>query len=77
MVTIHRIGRLKICVYADHAPPHFHVRAPGVEARIDLASLREIESTLPRRELVKAIEWAMANRNLIEAEWNELNERED
>jgi len=73
MVTIHRIGNLSISVYADHAPPHFHVYAPGTESRIDLATLAEIEGDVPRKALAKAIAWAMENRNLIETEWNRLN----
>jgi len=27
--TIYRDGKMKISVYADHAPVHFHVRTPG------------------------------------------------
>ena len=73
MVTIHRIGRITISVYADHAPPHFHVYGPGTEARVDLATMAEIESSMPRKELAKAIAWALENRDQIETEWNRLN----
>lgn len=73
MVTIHRIGSLTISVYADHAPPHFHVYGVDAESRVDLRTLREIEGNLPRRELARAIAWALENRARIEAEWNRLN----
>lgn len=73
MVTIHRIGNLTISVYADHAPPHFHVYGRGAESRIDLATMLEIEGNLPRQALAKAMEWALENQKVIEAEWNRLN----
>ena len=39
MNTIYRSGKLKISVYADHAPPHFHVRTPEGDSTVDLQSL--------------------------------------
>lgn len=73
MNTIYRDGKLKISVYADHAPPHFHVRTPQGDSAIDLATMAEIAGAADRKLLAKAIAWAFANRPLIEAEWKKLN----
>lgn len=73
MVTIKRLGRLTISVYADHALPHFHVYGVDAESRVDLVTLKEIEGNLARKELMKAIEWALEHRGEIEVEWNRLN----
>ena len=58
MNTIYRDGNVKISVYADHAPVHFHVRTPDGDSAVALA---------------KAIDWAWANKPLIPAEWDKLN----
>lgn len=73
MNTIYREGRLKISVYADHAPPHFHVRTPDGDSTVDLETLAETAGNANRKLLVRAIAWALANRPLIEAEWKKLN----
>jgi hypothetical protein len=39
MNTIYRSGKLKISVYADHAPPHFHVRTSEGDVTVDLQAL--------------------------------------
>lgn len=73
MNTIYRNGKMKISVYADHAPPHFHVRTPDGDSAVDLATMMELPGCANRKLLAKAIAWALANRSLIEAEWNQLN----
>ncbi|MDD2611020.1 MAG: DUF4160 domain-containing protein [Giesbergeria sp.] len=73
MNTIYRDGKMKISVYADHAPPHFHVRTPDGDSAVDLATMMELAGCANRKLLAKAIAWALANRSLIEAEWNQLN----
>lgn len=73
MNTIYRDGKLKISVYADHAPPHFHVRTPEGDSAVDLATLTEFAGSANRKLLARAIAWALANRPLIEAEWKKLN----
>ncbi len=75
MVTLYRIGKLRISVYADHAPPHFHVRTPEGDSVVDLASLREVAGNANRKALSQAIAWALQpeNRHLLERTWGELN----
>lgn len=73
MNTIYRDGKMKISVYADHAPVHFHVRTPDGDSAVDLASMAEIAGCANRKQLARAIAWALANRELIQAEWDKLN----
>lgn len=73
MNTLYRDGKLKIKVYADHNPPHFHVMTPDGESLIDLATLAEIQAGANRKLLAKAMSWAAAHRAELEAEWQRLN----
>jgi len=73
VITLYREGNLKISVYADHNPPHFHVVTPEGESVVDLSTMMEIRSGANRKLVVKAIQWALKNQPLIEAEWNRLN----
>ena len=76
MNTIYRDGKMKISVYADHAPPHFHVRTPEGDSAVDLATMNALAGRANRKLLAKAIAWALANQSLLQAEWNKLNEGE-
>ncbi len=73
MNTIYRDGKMKISVYADHAPVHFHVRTPDGDSAVDLETMAEIAGTANRKQLAKAIAWALANKLLIQTEWDKLN----
>jgi len=73
MNTIYRDGKVKISVYADHAPVHFHVRTPDGDSAVDLATMTELAGHANRKLLAKAITWALANRPVIRAEWDKLN----
>jgi len=59
---------MKISVYADHAPVHFHVRTPDGDSAVDLATMAELAGTANRKQLAKAIARALANKPLIQAE---------
>ena len=72
--TIYRDGKMKISVYADHAPVHFHVRTPDGDSAVDLVTMAELAGCANRKLLAtKAIAWALANKPLIQAEWDKLN----
>jgi hypothetical protein len=73
MNTIYRDGKMKISVYADHAPPHFHVRTTEGDSTVDLATMKETAGCANRKLLAKAIDWAWANKSAIQAEWDKLN----
>ena len=78
MPTIYRLSHaLKICMYADdHAPPHFHVKRPGVAFQVRLADLEVMEGDFDRRDLDLAVAWAAENLELLAQKWRELNERD-
>ena len=73
MNTLYRDGKLKISVYPDHAPPHFHVRTPVGDSTVDLATMAETAGAADRKLLARAIAWAIENKSLIEAAWTKLN----
>lgn len=75
MPTLARLSGCTLTMYAaDHQPPHFHVRLrDGREALVEISSLRPLSSAIAPRELAAAIEWAAANRPVLEATWRELN----
>jgi len=58
MNTIYRSGKLKISVYADHAPPHFHVRTPEGDSTVDLQALKVIAGRANSKLLAEANAWA-------------------
>jgi hypothetical protein len=77
MPQIHRFTKkVKICMYPDHAPPHFHLRGPGWSALINLHTLEVMRGDAPTREIRRAVEWARANAAFLTQEWERLNERD-
>jgi uncharacterized protein DUF4160 len=80
MPEIHRLSnRVKVCMYPDHAPPHFHLRGPGWSAMFDLRTFAVIRADrgIPKREIKRAQEWASVNAEFLEQEWERLNERDN
>ncbi|MGR3434779.1 MAG: DUF4160 domain-containing protein [Shimia sp.] len=57
----------------DHPPPHFHVRGPGFDASVDLATFEVTAGRVERRALREACDWVDRNRDLMEDAWDELN----
>jgi hypothetical protein len=80
MPQIHSFTKkVKICMYPDHAPPHFHLRGPGWSAVINLNTLAVMRggAKVPAKELKRAVEWARANGRFLRLQWERLNERDD
>ncbi len=73
MNTLYRDGKLKIAVYVDHNPPHFHVMTAEGESLVAMATLAEIKTGANRKQLAKAIAWANEHRGELVAEWQRLN----
>lgn len=71
MPTVKRFANCKISIYADHAPPHFHILGADVEAVISLETLEVMEGDVRRAR--EAMEWAAANRDLLMSEWLKHN----
>ena len=79
MPTIYRLSNVKarVCMFPDHAPPHFHLLGPGWAAVVDIRTLKVTRGHAPRGELKEVLAWAATNKRLLLSKWNELNERED
>ena len=74
MGTVHRLGKLRIVVYAgDHAPPHFHIQGPGYALVVDIDSMEIIAGSVQARGYEEAMRWAVENRAAIRAAWDRLN----
>lgn len=72
MPTIKDFGSFKITMYfGDENPPHFHVIAVDDAARIDIRTLEITKGSLPAKVAREAREWAVENRDLLLAKWNE------
>ena len=56
--------------YADHPPPHFHVRYAGVIAQMGIASLDVLAGSLPVPILRKVRRWARANQAALALNWS-------
>ncbi len=75
MPTVARLGNILIRLYAeDHVPPHFHVVTPDGEVMVRIADLQVHAGSIDRKSLRVAIEWAMQNIDLLNAEWRRLND---
>jgi hypothetical protein len=56
--------------YNDHAPPHFHVYYGEHAATVEIASLRLMAGSLPRRAMALVLEWAAEHRMELLSNWN-------
>jgi hypothetical protein len=63
--------------YADHSPPHFHVRYGGQSAKVAIETGEVIAGHLPGRALRLVREWLGEHRLELEANWERAvhNER--
>jgi hypothetical protein len=73
MPTIALIDGIKIQVFADHRPPHFHVVAAEEEVVVRISDLTVLQGRMRKASLRRALDWAEANRQEIEDAWNKLN----
>ena len=70
MPEISRFYGIIIAMYfADHNPPHFHVRYGGHKATISIGELSSLEGYLPPRALGLVIEWAVQHRDELLHNW--------
>ena len=56
--------------YSDHAPPHFHAEYAEREALVAIETLELLRGELPRRALALVLEWAVAHRDELRADWD-------
>ena len=55
--------------YADHDPPHFHVRYAGQKALIAIESRTILRGSLSPRALALVTEWAAMHRMELMEDW--------
>jgi hypothetical protein len=55
--------------YADHDPPHFHVRYSGQKALIAIETLVVLRGSLSPRALALVTEWAALHRAELMEDW--------
>lgn len=67
-----RAGALQIHVYADeHAPPHFHVKSPDVEAVFTIDQCQFLRGNIDGREQRLVKWWYDRSRPLLVTAWND------
>jgi hypothetical protein len=73
MPRLQRFSSTEIAMFfADHPPPHFHVLGREGATQIAIETL-EVIAQSGRIDLREALEWASANRALLESKWAELS----
>lgn len=55
--------------YADHDPPHFHVRYSGQKALIGIETFAVLRGSLSPRALALVTEWAALHRAELMEDW--------
>jgi len=72
MPELSRFGNIKIRMYPDHNPPHFHADHPDGSAVFDIRTLEHTEGRMPRRQRNQVLQWAQLHQaELLEA-WEML-----
>ena len=60
--------------YNDHLPPHFHAEYGEHEAVYAIDTLDILRGSLPRRAHAMVVEWAIAHRAELRANWAKARE---
>lgn len=63
-------GIIIFMYYNDHLPSHFHAEYGEHEAVYAIETLEILRGRLPRRAHAMVLEWALARRNELRANWN-------
>jgi Domain of unknown function (DUF4160) len=75
MPTISRFFGLTITMYFDdHEPPHFHARAAGRGAKIQIETVDVLVSDLRARELRLVLAWAEMHGEELRENWRRARE---
>lgn len=62
-------GIIVVMYYADHAPPHFHVRYNEHRAKISILDLQLLDGQLPKRVMSMVLEWGFLHREALQENW--------
>lgn len=71
----HFYGIAVLMYFGDHAPPHFHARYGGYEARY-LLNGTKLDGHLPRRAEALLVEWAKLHVDELGACWARASRNE-
>ncbi|MBS4097691.1 MAG: DUF4160 domain-containing protein [Sulfuricella sp.] len=76
MPVIQRFANCRVRVNAkDHPPPHFHVVMNDArEAWVKIDTLEIIHGKVAAREIADVLAWAKANREMLAAKFEELQQ---
>ena len=70
MPTISSFYGILIQMYwNEHQPPHFHALYGEHRAVIELATLKVVRGSLPRRAYTHVVEWVNLHRAELEEDW--------
>jgi hypothetical protein len=61
--------------FNDHLPPHFHAEYGEFEAVYAIDTLDSLRGELPRRAHIMVIEWTLAHRIELRANWQRARQQ--
>ncbi len=61
--------------FNDHTPPHFHAEYGEFEALYTIDTLDILRGRLPRRAHSMVVEWTLAHRSELRANWERAREQ--
>ena len=61
--------------FNDHLPPHFHAEYGEFEAVYAIDTLDVLRGNLPRRAQSLVVEWALAYRDELRANWRRVRDQ--
>jgi hypothetical protein len=68
---VDRVNGLKIEIYPDeHAPPHFHVKSPNINASFSIESCTKLKGKISSKDLSKIRYWYKHSKPLLIDVWN-------
>jgi hypothetical protein len=68
---VERLANLRIEIYpTEHAPPHFHLRGPGLNASFAIEDCRHLAGEIDGREAALVRHWHRAARTKLVKVWN-------
>lgn len=74
MTTVRRFGNIRLAIFVDHNPPHFHILGPDCSVVVDLRTFAVVEGNREPAKIGHVLEWAKANPDTLWRLWRELNE---
>ena len=70
-VLVERLQGLRIEIYPDeHAPPHFHVKSPNVDASFTIESCEKLVGSIDNDDFKKVRFWHKKSKPLLIEAWN-------